>query len=133
MTSTIPTVSQYMTRSPHTVGLQQTIATAARMMLQHGIRHLPVLDGGVLRGVVSERDILLLEGLPGIDREKIRVDEAMSQRTYAVTPSTPLASVAREMAQHKYGAAVVMEGPLVIGVFTTVDACNALADLAPTS
>lgn len=122
-------VSQYMTPSPHTVGLQQSISTAAGMMLRYQVRHLPVLDGGELRGLLSERDIFVLESIPGVDREKVHVDEAMSPLTYAVAPSTPLHRVAREMAAHKYGAAVVMEGPRVVGVFTTVDACRALAEL----
>jgi acetoin utilization protein AcuB len=33
------------------------------------------------------------------------------------------------MAEHKYGSAVVMEGNQVVGIFTTVDACRALAEL----
>ena len=90
-------------------------------------------DGGELRGLLSERDIFVLESIPGVDREKVHVDEAMSPLTYAVAPSTPLQRVAREMAAHKYGAAVVMEGPHVVGVFTTVDACRALADLCEQS
>ena len=122
-------VSQFMTPSPHTVGLQQSLATAAGMMIKHQVRHLPVLDGGELKGVLSERDIFVLESIPGVDRETVRVEEAMSPTTYAVKPGTPLGAVAREMAKHKYGAAVVMEGPHVVGVFTTVDACRALADL----
>jgi acetoin utilization protein AcuB len=48
---------------------------------------------------------------------------------YCVDPHVPLRDVALAMAEHKYGSAVVMSGQKVVGIFTTVDACRALADL----
>jgi acetoin utilization protein AcuB len=48
---------------------------------------------------------------------------------YCVSPDAPLVEVAREMAEHKYGSAVVVEGPKVVGVFTTTDALRALVAL----
>ena len=124
-------VSKYMTPCPHTIGVQQTLAVAAKRMRDFEIRHLPVLDAGHLVGVLSERDILLVEGLQGVDPGKDHVNEAMTQKAYVTGPDAPLGQVAAEMAKHKYGAAVIVDGDRVVGVFTTVDACRALADAHP--
>jgi CBS domain-containing protein len=50
-------VSAWMTRDPDSATLDTTIEDAAQLMLLHGFRHLPVLDGREVRGVVSLRDL----------------------------------------------------------------------------
>jgi acetoin utilization protein AcuB len=122
-----PTLSEVMTESPHTIGKDQTLEKASQVMRDNGIRHLPVLDGGQLLGIVSNRDVYLIETLQDVDAAKVTVEEAMSAEPYAVAPDASLKDVTAEMAEHKYGAAVVMEGRKVDGNFTTVDALRVLA------
>lgn len=117
-----------MTPAPLTIGRGQTLAKAHEMMNARGIHHLPVLEHGDLVGVVSERDLYLLETIAGIDREVDRVEDAMSFDTYAVAPSVPLEAVARTMACERYECAVVMERGRVIGIFTSTDALRLLAE-----
>ncbi len=126
-------IAQFMTRSPHTIGQDQKLSRAHGMMRDHSIRHLPVLDGGKLVGLVSQRDLEFIESLSDVDPNKVAVAEAMSQDTYTVSPSADLREVAVEMAHHKYGSAVVMSNGDVVGVFTTVDALRALAEILQTS
>lgn len=121
-----------MTTSPHTVGDDQTLARAANLMREFKIRHLPVLRGGKLVGMLTERDVALVETLKGVDAQVETVADAMSSEVYAVTPETPLDEVASEMASRKYGSAVVVQNNKVVGVFTTVDACRALNELLHT-
>ncbi len=128
MTMHKTTVRNYMTPSPHTIGAEQTLDVAARIMREHRIRHLPVLRGGQLVGIVSERDVQLVGGLPNVDSARITVEDAMSETVYAVTPETPIEEVAAQMAAHKYGAALVTEHGRVAGVFTTTDALHAVCD-----
>ena len=118
-----------MTRAPHTIGHHQTLATAGRLMTQHAIRHLPVLEGGKLMGIVTERDLSFVETLPGLSPEEVKVGDAMSQDVFVVGPKASVRETATEMAEHKYGSAVVMDAGQVIGVFTTVDALRTLAQL----
>lgn len=125
-------IEQFMTPAPHTIGQDQTLATAHELMRKHQIRHLPVLDGGQLVGVVSDRDLELVETLRDVNPQEVKVSEAMSPATYTVAPREPLSAVAAKMAAHKYGSAVVMDGPHVVGVFTTVDALRALSLLLDT-
>lgn len=52
------TVGEWMTRDPMTVPPDMEAADAAQMMATHGFRHLPVVEGNKLLGVVSLRDVL---------------------------------------------------------------------------
>lgn len=123
-----PEINQYMTAGPHTIGPGNSLATARKVMLDYGVRHLPVLDGGRIVGLLSERDLLLVESLPGVNPTDVRVEDAMVQSPFLVPRHAPLAEVVATMAERKLGSAVVTEGEKVVGVFTTVDALRALAD-----
>lgn len=124
-----PTLERYMSASPYTIGSDQTLAAAHQVMRRHGIRHLPVLRGGRIVGLVSVRDLHLVETLPDVNEDEVTVEEAMSQDVYSVSRDASLADVARHMASQKLGSAVILDGVNVVGVFTTVDALRALADL----
>jgi len=103
-------------------------------MRQNRIRHLPVLDGGKLVGIVSQRDLALIESLPDVDPADVPVEDAMVGDVYVVAPGTPLSDVVGEMARRKLGATVVAVGRRVVGVFTATDACSVLSRLmAPRS
>jgi acetoin utilization protein AcuB len=123
------TIADRMTKMPHSIGTEQSLSTAHDVMRSHDIRHLPVLHGGKLIGILSQRDLHLVETFRDVDARQVRVEEAMTQDVYAVPPKTPLKEVAFEMAARKLGSAVVVDGIKVVGVFTTVDALEALAEL----
>ena len=129
MTKSSPSIKKFMTPSPHTIGRDQTLSFAQRILREHDIRHLPVLEGGKLVGVVSERDVALVEALRDVDPTKVEVGEAMSANVFAVEPGASLDEVAAEMASRKYGCAVVVDHGKVVGVFTTIDALAALRQL----
>jgi acetoin utilization protein AcuB len=122
-------VRVHMTAGPHSVGAHEPMAAAHRLMRQHRIRHLPVLRGGKLVGVVTQRDLYLVETLRDVDPMVTTVEAAMTADVYAVPPNEPLERVAKTMADRKYGCAIVLEGDQVVGIFTTVDALRALANL----
>lgn len=132
MSKPIPTVQKYMTTAPHTVRPDLTLAAADKIMHEHGVRHLPVLKGGQLVGLLSQRDIRLIESFKDVDAANVQVVEAMSQDIYEVPPTAYLDEVVKTMAEHKYGSAVVTQNSKVVGIFTTVDALQALADLLQT-
>ncbi len=132
MTKANPTVKRYMTTSPHTIGLDQKLTQAHRVMREHQIRHLPVLDGGALVGVISERDLHLIETLGDVDPEMVTIEDAMTSPVYSVAPDASLDEVSKEMAEHKYGCAIVRDQGKVVGVFTTTDGMRALHELLRT-
>lgn len=126
-TTTTPTVEEFMTPQPMTIGRDQTLAVAHRMMRENKIRHLPVLEKGDLVGVLSQRDLYFLETIAGVDLDKDKVDDAMTQEAYAVPPEEPIDKVAARMAKAKMGCAVVVEKNRVIGIFTATDALRMVA------
>lgn len=132
MSKVIPTIQKYMTTSPHTIGDDQPMAVAQRIMRDNHIRHLPVLRDGKVVGLVSDRDLNLLESLKDVDPREVEVSEAMSQEPFVVAPDAQLDDVVRTMAEKKYGSAIVVQSQKVVGIFTTVDVCRAFAELLHT-
>jgi acetoin utilization protein AcuB len=121
------TIRDHMTPAPHTISARQTLADAHTLMRAQRLRHLPVLDGGKIVGIVSQRDLALVESLPDVSPDEVPVEDAMSTDLYTVSPDAPLQLAATEMADRKLGSALVVEHGEVVGVFTAVDACRALA------
>ena len=118
-----------MTVAPHTFGRTRSLTAARQMMLDHHVRHLPVLDGGRIVGLLSERDLFLVESLPGVNPTDVRVEEAMVENVFTVEPDAPVGEVVQTMIERKLGSAVISEGDRVVGVFTTVDALQAFHEL----
>ncbi len=132
MSKPVPPIFKYMTTSPHTIGAEQTITMASKLMADHKIRHLPVLHGGKVVGLLSRRDINMIETLKDVDPNVVTVEDAMSGNPYVTDAETLITEVCSTMAEHKYGSAIVTQANKVVGIFTTVDACRVLAELFET-
>ena len=121
-------VADLMTPCPHTVDPVESVAVAHERMRSNGIRHLPVVEGEALRGMLSERDVQIVLSLVDVDPASVTVSHVMVRDPYCVSPGTPLLEVVERMASSKVGSAVVMENGRVVGIFTTVDALLGLRD-----
>jgi acetoin utilization protein AcuB len=98
-------------------------------MLRKEIRHLPVVRGSELVGILSDRDLNLVQTLAHARPEEITVEDAMTPNPYVVAPETPLTEVGNVMAKRKIGSAVVVDRGKVAGVFTVTDALHALVEI----
>ena len=125
----VPTVDKYMTTHPHTIGLDQPLSMAHKMMSEFRIRHLPVLDGGTLVGIISDRDLKMVESLVDVNPDKTLVSEALTEDPFSVSPQALLTEVCAEMTAHRYGSVLVLDNKKLVGIFTWVDALNALRQL----
>ena len=131
MTALIP-VRQYMTALPETIEESLSLSDAKDRMFRLGVRHLPVLRDGKLIGILSQRDVAVAESLSREDLDSIEVGEVMTEIPFTCGPNAHVEAVAREMAQHLYGSAIVVDPAhptQVVGVFTTTDALRALAEI----
>ena len=122
-------IRDLMTADPCCIQRNEPLRNAHRLMRVRKVRHLPVLNGGQLVGLVSERDLFLLETVRSVDPEKEPVEEAMTERPFAVSAETSVREVVDEMLSHRYGSAVVVERGDVVGIFTRADALRALRNL----
>jgi acetoin utilization protein AcuB len=126
----MPLIDRYMTRQPWTIRRTARVSAAAQAMREHRVRHLPVVEDGRLVGVVSERDLTLVEKVRGDDPDEISVEDAMTKDAYGASVDTPVDEVLDHMAEHKLGSCVVMDRRgAVAGIFTTVDAMQLYAEL----
>ena len=97
------------------------------MMLEHGIRHLPVKEDGRLVGVLTERDLDRALGPAPSAERRARVRHACASEAYAVGLEEPLDRVAAAMAERRLDAVLVVKEGRLAGIFTAVDACRCLA------
>jgi CBS domain-containing protein len=125
------TVRDWMTRRPVTVPEECPIQRAIGQMRAAEIRHLVVVDGNRVTGIVSNRDLRrLLEDPTRPPRLADPIRRIMTEDPVAVAPETPVTEAARLLLERKIGALPVREGDEVIGIFTTSDALEALLVLA---
>ncbi len=125
----MPTVDRYMTREPYRVASSDTLDIVKTLMREHDIRHLPVVDGGRLVGIISERDLHVVEAVPGIHLSHVEVARVMAP-PIDVWAETPIDQVSTLMAEKKLDCVVVQGGQGIEGVFTATNALLALTDLA---
>ena len=86
------TVARLHDPGPHTIGREQSLVAAKQMMQKTHVRHLPVLHGGKLVGVLSDRELAAIETLPG--SRQLTVEDAMVPDVYVTSEDAPLATVA---------------------------------------
>ncbi len=121
-------VADHMTRSAESTGSSESAAVAAAHMRSHEILHLPVVDQGVVRGVLHERDLALVQSLKDVSLSQFTVAELMNHSVYPVTPNAPLAYVMRSMARHDDACAVVLQQGSVCGVLSLSEALRAATE-----
>lgn len=115
-----------MTPFPYSVGVDASLRQAHEMMVAHQVRHLPVLRGHALVGVVSDRDIKrALDpdlGLPPMDELFVR--DVYVPEPISVDDAAPLDEVLEQMASEHIGSVLVTKHGRLVGIFTSTDACR---------
>jgi len=126
-----PQVIAFMTPFPHSIDVDAPLEDAHKLMREHRFRHLPVMSGGEIVGVLTDRDIKLVLGpdFGSPEERELRVRDAYVERPCVVPASTPVAKVARVMAQNRIGSAIVTKHGKLVGIFTVTDACRALVEI----
>ncbi|HSB41131.1 MAG TPA: CBS domain-containing protein [Methylomirabilota bacterium] len=128
-----------MTPDPLTVTPQASIADVWDLMREVDVRHLPVVEAGVLVGMVSDRDVarvdlarlLKVEGAHALREELATpVAQIMSPDVIAVGPEAEIGEVIELLIDHKIGAVPVVEEDTreVLGIISYVDVLRALQD-----
>ena len=129
-----------MTPNPLTVTPQASIAEAWDVMRELAVRHVPVVEDGVLVGMLSDRDlaqvniarVLKAEEADALREElKTPIIEVMTSDVISVEPDTEASEVIGLLLEHKIGALPVVEPGTreVLGIISYVDVLRALQDL----
>jgi len=122
----IPSIKAVMTPFPWDCHLDDRVGHAKNVMRERNIRHLPVIDGGDLVGIVTDRDIGLVENAirEPAEREALTVRDVCVLDAFVVELSEPLDRVLREMAERHIDSAIVVKRGKLAGIFTSTDACH---------
>lgn len=119
-------IKNHMTKNPKTLHCHESLEKAASMMREHSFRHLPVLQGQRLVGLLSLHDITRVEAIQQVDASRITVAEAMTPEPFVCGPNEELRDVATRMVHHHIGSAIVQENGEILGIFTAQDALRCL-------
>jgi CBS domain-containing protein len=129
-------VGEWMTHNPVTVSPDTSVLMARRLLYLHRIRHLPVLDGDRLVGMVSDRDINvrdpdLIDSLSSLQSDLLSgrwrpIATVMSTPVQIAHPGDSLTSAARTLQHWRLGALPVVDGSRLVGILTTTDCLEAL-------
>ena len=130
MLPTDVTVDEFTTPEPVTATEDLSIDELQRLMEKHGIRHLPVVRGESVVGVISDRDVRLVAGLTYAEKHQVRAGDVMTPDPLIVSATARLDEVALAMSERKVGSAIVTEADgKLLGIFTATDALNALIEI----
>jgi acetoin utilization protein AcuB len=120
-----------MTPFPYSVDMEDTVDGASEMMVERGIRHLPVTDKGKPVGVVSDRDVKRAQSeKPGGGKGRVR--DIVDLNAYIVELTVPLDTVVMEMARRHIATGLVVRDGRLIGIFTATDVFTYLGKLLAT-
>ena len=126
----IPPVKSVMTPFPWFIHSGEPLVRAKEVMEQQGIRHLPVTERDEPVGIVTARDIRLLESAIQ-DPQRLAalcVRDACVHEAFVVATSEPLDYVLLEMARHHIESVLVVKGRKLAGIFTVTDACRSYGE-----
>ena len=123
----IPSIKAVMTPFPYTIGVEQPPSQAEAIMRSHGVRHVPVENAGRIVGVFSDQD-LRRAPMEGAEKGNSRVGDFCITEPYVADLETRLDDVLIQMVRRRAACALVTREGKLVGIFTTTDACQVLAD-----
>jgi CBS domain-containing protein len=121
------TIDEFMTRNPHTLRPSDSLADARRLMMQHEIRHIPIVeaDGNVV-GIVSQRDVLRagessVAQSATIDESAILLEKIMTSPVHVMDERESLRAAAMHIRKTRHGCIPIVTKGKLRGIVTDSD------------
>lgn len=131
-------VSTIMTKDVVKLNLTDDLTKAESLFKEHKIRHIPVVSGNKILGILSYTDLLRISYVDAADDDDEVIDvtvynmftlqQVMTKKVISVTPETTIKETAEILATHEFHAVPVCEGGLLVGIVTTTDLIRYLLD-----
>ena len=127
-------VKDSMTREVVTLSPQDTAKAALALCRERRIRHLPVLEGGTLVGIASDRDLrsstpALGDPARAAALAEILVGDVMARDVVTAVSDDPIEQAANTMRERRIGCLPVIESGELVGIITASDVMDALVYL----
>lgn len=124
-------VADIMTRKLISLKLSDDLALADSILALGHFRHLPVVDGERLAGLITHRDLLRIWAeRDRMDARLVPAGEVMRRDPATATPDMPVFEAARLMNENKFGCLPVVEKGRLVGIVTELDFLQLAAQLA---
>ena len=104
---------------------------AEKLFKNHHIRHIPVVDGEHIIGILSQTDLERISFLDSYDEHEVEVDytiysllsieHLMVKNPHIISANTPIEVVAEILSTHEFHALPVVDGDVLVGIVTTTD------------
>jgi len=120
-------VKNQMSRKLVTIPPQTSILRAMEIMHENSIRHLPVVKGQDLVGLVTEGDLRQASLLSMVD--KVTIEDVMIKKPFTVSPEDSIEEAAKIVYLHKIGGLPVVKGKKLVGILTIVDLLESFIQL----
>src|SRR4051794_36753150 len=114
-------ISEVMTRDPVTASGETPVVEVARLMRDRDIGPVVVVDGGQVRGIVTDRDIVVRAVADGRDPSATRVSDVCTRDVQAISPSDSVDDAVRRMEQSNVRRLPVVDGGQLVGVVSMGD------------
>lgn len=124
-------VSSIMTKNVIKLNLSDDLTKAESLFKKHHIRHIPVVNGNVIVGMLSYTDLLRISFADAIDEDEevvdvtvynmFSVEQVMARNLVKVSPDDTIKKVAEILASKEFHALPVAQGDLLVGIVTTTD------------
>lgn len=131
-------VSDWMTKKVFTVETDDYLSTALSVMKEKGVKHLPVVKGSKLKGLVSDRDIKEYSPSKATSLDiyelhyllaNTRIKEIMRTKVVTTTSETPVEEAAMLMLDQNIGCLPVQDNGNLVGIISDKDIFHALVDI----
>jgi CBS domain-containing protein len=133
------TVEEIMTRDPRSVGADDPIVDAARLMRDGDIGNVIVTDGGQVTGIVTDRDIVVRGVAEGIDPQATQVRDVCTAGIETIEPGMSVDDALRTMREHDIRRLPVVQDGQPVGIVSIGDLAverepdSTLADISAAS
>ncbi|MQP51869.1 MULTISPECIES: CBS domain-containing protein [unclassified Flavobacterium] len=136
MKKSVP-VSSIMTKNVVKLNLSDDLTKAEILFKKHQIRHIPVVNGNVIIGMLSYTDLLRISFADAMEDEDdvdttvynmFTVEQVMAKKLVSISPETTIKEAAQILASREFHALPVCEGDLLVGIITTTDLIKYLID-----
>lgn len=125
-------VSEIMSTEVITVEASDTIWHVKSILEQNYLNHVPVMDEGSLKGMISKIDlgrIAYSSQDPEFEEDQIPVSEIMSDEPVAIQKSAPIRELVKILSESEFHAVPVLDGMNIAGIVSTSDLIRNLADM----
>lgn len=131
-------IRNLMTTNVITLNLSDTLYTAEKRLKTNHIRHIPVVDGQKIIGLISLSDLKRISFIDAYNQEgtvdtaiynMLSIEDLMIKNPLTVSPDTTILEVSKLFASKEFHSLPVVENNALVGIITTTDLLHFFIDL----